>query len=211
LQGALGYEITQALFVGENTLVVEGPSDLLYLKAFSSRLAAKGRTGLSPRWTICPVGGVDKVPAFVGLFGGRHLKVAVLVDLAGGQKKKVEELRRQGEVLQQNGVFTYAGITNKAESDVEDMLGDELYITLVNRALSLPATRKIAVPADSPLRIVKYVEEAVRLLPDLPLFDHYSPAEHFIQMGPKSTDKLPGIADADARFERLFVQLNGLV
>jgi predicted ATP-dependent endonuclease of OLD family len=31
LQAALGYEITQSLFVGEHTLLVEGPSDILYI------------------------------------------------------------------------------------------------------------------------------------------------------------------------------------
>ena len=34
LQGALGYEITQSLFIGDHSLLVEGPSDLLYLQAF---------------------------------------------------------------------------------------------------------------------------------------------------------------------------------
>ena len=32
LQGALGYEITQTLFIGANSLLVEGPSDLLYIR-----------------------------------------------------------------------------------------------------------------------------------------------------------------------------------
>ena len=31
LQGALGYELCQTLFVGPNCLIVEGPSDLRYL------------------------------------------------------------------------------------------------------------------------------------------------------------------------------------
>lgn len=31
LQGALGYEITQSLFVGKHTLLVEGPGDILYI------------------------------------------------------------------------------------------------------------------------------------------------------------------------------------
>ena len=35
LQGALGYEIHQTLFVGPNSLVVECPSDMLYLRAVS--------------------------------------------------------------------------------------------------------------------------------------------------------------------------------
>ena len=43
LQGALGYEITQSLFVGEHTLLVEGPSDVLYLQALSAALRARNK------------------------------------------------------------------------------------------------------------------------------------------------------------------------
>ncbi|MFP3449507.1 hypothetical protein SB765_31760, partial [Pseudomonas sp. SIMBA_067] len=42
LQGALGYEITQSLFVGKNTLLVEGPSDILYLQAPSMAVQQRG-------------------------------------------------------------------------------------------------------------------------------------------------------------------------
>ncbi len=38
LQAALGYEITQTLFIGEHSLLVEGPSDLLYIQWASDRL-----------------------------------------------------------------------------------------------------------------------------------------------------------------------------
>ena len=62
LQGALGYEIYQTLFVGPNCLVVEGVSDLLYIQVISAILQEKERVGLSSKWTITPVGGSDKVP-----------------------------------------------------------------------------------------------------------------------------------------------------
>jgi hypothetical protein len=58
LQGALGYEITQSLFVGKHVLLVEGASDILYLQAFSQALTSRKRNGLDPRWTICPSGGI---------------------------------------------------------------------------------------------------------------------------------------------------------
>ena len=47
LQGALGYEIYQTLFVGPNSVVVEGASDLLYIQALSAiltRMAARVST-----------------------------------------------------------------------------------------------------------------------------------------------------------------------
>jgi hypothetical protein len=70
LQGALGYEITQSLFVGEHTLLVEGPSEILNFQVMSAELAARKRTGLDRRWTVCPCNGIDKVQAFMSLFGG---------------------------------------------------------------------------------------------------------------------------------------------
>lgn len=62
LQGALGYEIQQTLFIGPNSLVVEGVADMLYLRAVSGELEREGRTGLSEEWVITPVGGSGKVP-----------------------------------------------------------------------------------------------------------------------------------------------------
>jgi hypothetical protein len=47
LQEAFGYDITQTLFIGKNTLLVEGPSDILYLTYFSNKLSCVGRVSLN--------------------------------------------------------------------------------------------------------------------------------------------------------------------
>ena len=47
LQGSLGYEIHQTLFVGPNSLVVEGSSDLIYIQTISALLQEQGNY-------ICP-------------------------------------------------------------------------------------------------------------------------------------------------------------
>src|SRR5665213_2472537 len=98
LQAALGYDITQTLFIGENCLLVEGPSDLLYLQWASDQLRSQGRNFLDPRWTITPCGGITKIPSFLALFGGNKLHVAALTDYGEGDKKKVRELR-ESELL----------------------------------------------------------------------------------------------------------------
>lgn len=125
LQGALGYAISQTLFVGENTLLVEGPSDILYLQALSAALRRRGRTGLDARWTLCPAGGIGNVQSFVSLFAGNALNIAVLCDLAAGERGKVELLRRR-DVLKSGRVRTVAEFTGQDEADVEDLLGPEL-------------------------------------------------------------------------------------
>lgn len=207
LQGALGYEITQSLFVGKDTLLVEGPSDLLYIKAFSSELHQRGRTRLDPRWTVCPAGGVDKVAAFMSLFGGNGLHVAVLTDFASGQKKKVEDLRRSA-LLRAGHVLTADTFAAQAEADVEDLLGADLYSALVGAsvAASVPSA-----PAGS--RCVKFTEDHFRMTPSLPVFDHYAPASYFVEhKHAVFASVTPAVVSATLdRFERLFVALNGLL
>lgn len=89
---AMGFEVTQTLIIGKNTLLVEGPSDILYLQAASAALKATGRKHLSSLWAICPSGGIDKVLPFVRLFYGNKLNIAVLTDFDRGQKRKLNDL-----------------------------------------------------------------------------------------------------------------------
>jgi hypothetical protein len=62
------------------------PSDILYLQVLSQALTKRRREGLSPMWTLCPSGGIDKIAPFVRLFGGNRINVAVLSDIANGNR-----------------------------------------------------------------------------------------------------------------------------
>lgn len=210
LQGALGYEITQSLFVGEHSLLVEGPGDILYLKAVSEELKAKGREPLDRRWTMCPAGGVDKVSAFMSLFGGNKLHVAVFIDYAHGHKKKVDELRRSA-LLRKGHVFTAEAYANLPEGDIEDVLGADAYVDLANRTLALkPGATIPSLPAGGG-RVLKWVEEQVRVLPGAPDFDHFTPAWYFFENRTKLFAEIAALGGALDRFERLFKDLNKLL
>lgn len=186
LQGHLGYEIAQSLFVGKNTLLVEGPSDILYLSAFSQELKRRGRTSLDPRWVVCPTGGIDKVWAFASLFGGNKLNIAVLCDYGSGDKKKVERLR-SSEILSTSQVRTAAEFTGKDESDIEDLIDASVYIKIINNAFDLKkgnnvSDTKLSGLSGKSARIVAKVEEVFRTLPpETPGFDHYTPAQWLLQ------------------------------
>jgi energy-coupling factor transporter ATP-binding protein EcfA2 len=212
LQAALGYVITQSLFVGEHTLLVEGPSDILYLKVVSTALAARGRTGLDKRWVICPSNGIDKVAAFLSLFGGNNLHVAVLVDYAKGQKKKVDQIK-ESKLLQDGHVFTITDFIQQDEGDVEDLFGAELYIKLVNAAYSqqLEPAKVLALAPDTP-RLIRKVEAAFKVLPlGAPEFDHYGPAAWLIENPKELRAKTTPVTEALDRFEELFGRLNALL
>ncbi len=214
LQGALGYEITQSLFVGRDTLLVEGPSDLLFLRAFSEHLLAHGGRGLSPRWTICPVGGLEKVGAFLSLFGGNKLSVAVLVDVGHGQKRTVEELKRLTDVLRKGRILTIPTYAGQQEADIEDLLGADGYVSLVNTAYGLAGAAALKIPSTPVPRIVNYVEAEMRTRTTVPEFDHYFPAEYLAanrEVFLKTGKGKSWVTDAAKCFQALFDDLNPLL
>ena len=212
LRAALGYDITQSLFVGENSLLVEGPSDLLYLKWASRQLVKRRRVGLDPRWTVTPVGGITKVGSFVSLFAGNKLHVAVLTDFHSGDKRKVRELK-ESEILEASHVFSAERFTDQSEADVEDILGRDFYVEIVNRCYHLEGQKRLADIRDetSPRLVLDEVKDHFRLVAtDCPEFDHVPPAVYLTECESDFND-FPGVDAALARFGRLFQNLNSLL
>jgi len=210
LQGALGYEIHQTLFIGPNSLVVEGASDLLYIQTISGILQTKGRVGLDSRWTITPVGGSDKVPTFVALIGSqKNLNIATLIDFQKSHQQMIENLYKR-KLLEKSHVLTFADFTGKPEADIEDMLDEDFYIDLVNQEYygSLEVKLK-ALDLPSHPRIIARLEDyfSKNPLKASVQFNHYRPARYFAENVAKLT-----ISDATlGHFEAAFAALNALL
>lgn len=215
LQGALGYEVTQSLFIGANTLLVEGPSDILYLQVLSQALIKRGREGLSNKWALCPSGGIDKIAPFVRLFGGNGINVVVLSDIANGDKTKIESLKK-AEILKAGHFFTCADFVDQSEADIEDLFEGGLFIELLNGCYTPPSSHLVTAEALSAAlstpRIVKKAEALFKLMPpSVQEFNHFSPARWLLEN--------PSILDSDSaavtatldRFEQVFKVFNKLV
>ncbi len=213
LQGALGYDIYQTLFIGPNSLIVEGPSDLLYIQVMSAVLGSLGRTSLSPQWTITPVGGAEKVPTFVALLGAqRGLKIATLLDIKAEERQTIENLYKR-KLLKKQNVLTFADFTDATEADIEDMFGVDFYLRLLNAEFGTALAKPIA---ESQLR-----SKAPRVLAKLeayftehPLkgqhvFNHYRPARYFAEKSGELSSTIP--SDVLDRFEAAFAALNRLL
>ena len=209
LQGALGYEIHQTLFVGPNSLVVEGVSDLLYLQTMSGLLQEKGEPGLSEKWTITPVGGSDKIPTFVALIGAQaNLNVAVLLDFQKRDRQRIENLFKK-KLLGQKQVLTYAHFVSASEADVEDLFDPEFYLRLVNGAFG-SSISAADLPDDHP-RILRRIEHHFEQqpLPDNVNFNHYRPARYLNQELGSLADKID--EETLSRFRQVFETLNSLL
>jgi predicted ATP-dependent endonuclease of OLD family len=213
LQGALGYEIYQTLFVGPNSLVVEGVSDLLYLQTISAFLQEEGRNGLSSKWTITPVGGSDKVPTFVALIGAQKgLKVATLIDIQKKDRQVIENLYKK-KLLKKSHVFSFADFTGTDEADIEDMFESDFYLKLVEvefrSDLQKPLT--LAELNNNIPRMIVRLEEYFKKYPmnnDIQ-YNHYRPARYFsenLNLLKKDISK-----ETLDRFEEVFKKLNALL
>jgi hypothetical protein len=196
LQAALGYQLSQTLFVAPDNLIVEGPSDIVYLQVLSSHLRSLGRTGLDDRWAIVPAGGMDKIPPLVSLFGSQ-LNLAVILDVGSRGNQRVDSLVTRG-ILEPTKLFPLTEITGSIEADVEDLFGAGFYLNLL-RESGVAQVEESELPPGP--RLLKRLDQ------HMGRFDHYRPAVHLQR---EQGVLLPGLgADALDRFESLFEKVNG--
>jgi len=213
LQGALGYDIAQTLFIGPNCLIVEGVSDLLYIQAISAVLSECEREALSEKWTITPVGGSDKVPAFVALLGAqKQLTLGTLIDFQSKDAQTIENLYKR-RLLEKSNVLTFADFTGTSEADIEDMFEPDFYVKLVNGEFAKELPKKIR-DSDLPSGIPRVLVRLKKHFDDKPLkgtskFNHYRPARYFAEKVAALKSDLS--AATLERFEAAFKKLNGLL
>lgn len=216
LQGALGYSLTQSLFIGKHTVLVEGPGDILYLQALSAELLRRQRIGLDPKWVMCPAGGIDKIQSFVSLFAGNSLDVIALSDYTKKDKTKLENLRKS-EIIKDGGVLSIADFVTQEEADIEDLFDPLLFCTIVNGTYELkggheidPAKLKAA--DENTERQVKKAEAYFNVLPEpTPLYSHFTPASWLLLHPEILTGDAEPILVTLERAETLFKALNGLM
>jgi predicted ATP-dependent endonuclease of OLD family len=196
LQAALGYDLSQNLFVGANSLVIEGTSDFIYISAISRHLERLGRSHLDlRRWTLTPVGGASGIPTFVALLGSR-LNVTVLVDADAKVNQRLTDLVVKG-LLQSQRLVTVGQAIGKTRADIEDLFTPDEYVTLHNKAFGTAVKVPDLPPGDGP--IVKRLEQRVGA------FDHGRPAEVML----RDPDVVKTLSEETLkRFEKLFELVN---
>lgn len=199
LQAALGYQLSQTLFVAPDTLLVEGPSDVLYLQVLSEHLHDLGRAGLDDRWVLAPAGGLSKIPTFVSLLGAQ-LNVAVLLDVASNASQRLDGLVDRN-VLDRARVVPTTDFVDGDEADIEDLLGESFYLQLLADAgIGEITVRQLSTGG----RLLKRAEAALG-----GRFNHYRPAQHLQR---HASTLLPALDDAAlTRFQTLFTRVNALL
>jgi hypothetical protein len=197
LVGALGYQLLRPLSLGPDTLVVNGPTELLYLEVLSGFLRDTGQDFLDPRWVLAPAGGLDGLPVLAALLGA-PVEAAVLIDAATGDHL-VRSLLQRGVLLPER-VVSLPELVGEAEAGVEDLLGEPFYLRLLGAAgIGKPSLEEVQGPG----RLVTRVERAL----GQPV-DRYRAARTLLA---KQAELLPGLpAEIVDRFSGLFAAVNRL-
>lgn len=206
LQAALGYDLTQTLFVGPHNLLVEGPSDLLYLQVVSSKLEAEGKTFLDPRWTIVPIGGADKVHTFASLLGAQELNIVAILDVKPEDKQKIDNLKEH-KFLKNGNLILLSEYTGTDFADIEDMIGKDNYINLINTVYPDINLKESDLKGKDP-RIVKQIGDHFKKQKiNNGRLNHYKPAS-YLNSNSDRIDKIFSDKSYVEKFEKIVQEIN---
>ena len=115
IRTSLGIDLTDSLFLGNQTVMVEGPSDQIYIQQFI-KLIQKTNKNISNRFVLA-IGGISKTEYFITFFGSQGLAYVALLD----STNKFEGNTRIIKINPKNKFRE-----EQQDFDIEDMIGNEL-------------------------------------------------------------------------------------
>jgi predicted ATP-dependent endonuclease of OLD family len=197
LQGALGYDLVQHLFVAKNNVILEGTSDFVYLTVMSDFLREQGKKSLNEKWSLIPVGGADLIPTFAALLGN-HLDVTILLDARKEGNQKLSNLAAKG-YLKGKRIITIGEIVGRKLADIEDLFEEGDYLTIYNETFG--TTHRVA-----ELQGTDQIVSKIARRENVERFDHGKPADYFLR---NKLDILPKLsATSLVNFEALIERIN---
>lgn len=141
VHAALGISVAESLMLGCTPVIVEGPSDQIYLSAIKTLLIASGRLTPGREMVFPPAGGVKGVKAVASVLGSKEDDMPlVLVDSDDAGQKLVKDLRAGLYQGMTERVIEFGDITTLAGAEVEDLIPHDVLVREVDRWFRGPET-----------------------------------------------------------------------
>jgi predicted ATP-dependent endonuclease of OLD family len=195
LQAALGYDIAQNLFIGNQNVILEGISDFIYLSAISGHLESSGRNHLSESTRLLPAGGASNIPTFIALIGSR-LDVVVVLD-GNSDAQRIENAIAKAR-FDQAKILQVDSFCKVSKADIEDLFEPSEYLDLYNATFGPSVSLSDLKGKD---RIVKRIARHMGAE-----FNHGLVGAHFLRNLDSSISSLS--TDTIDRFEKLIEAIN---
>lgn len=138
---ALGAGIADSLFGSHSNILVEGPSDKIYIDALSNYFRRRNRAdeALDPdEVSVINVGGADKMPYFARLIDAEGYDYTILLDNDNKGRNRKEELVSEHDISSEN-VFLISDFVpgvDGFDSEIEDLFDHNFFYDMVIEAYS---------------------------------------------------------------------------
>lgn len=209
LQSALGYQLSQTMFIGRKNLIVEGMTDYWILNSASALLESGGKTSLKDDFAFSPAGGGTKSVLLSTMYSSQDLQVGVLLDADSEGKNAYEQIVKN-KILKSDKVLLLNEILGKTNSmSLEDLFPEEYYLKFVEKSYQEELNgKKIVLESDNPM-IIKRIEAFFKK-ENLGEFHKSRPAREIMnEFGSTSLDTLPNTLVE--KLEKVFEAINKIM
>jgi energy-coupling factor transporter ATP-binding protein EcfA2 len=132
LHAAISVDLAESQFLGSSTLIVDGNAELLYLRTVSRYMKEHRRGSLDERWSLLPVGGLEKMPTFTA-FLAPQVYVVAIQGMPRTVPQRLQSLLDR-KIISSKQLISLSDITGSKEAGIEDMLDEDLYLRLLNES-----------------------------------------------------------------------------
>ena len=140
LQAAAGYAMLRGLLTQHDNVLVEGMTDYYLLHALSDHCRKASLETLPESMHIVPCGGVPMVGKLASLFLGEGARALVLLDGDKAGRDAKSSLYRDLYKGNESGVLLLDEVLGGTDTEIEDIVGEEVFLAVVNAALGLSLT-----------------------------------------------------------------------
>ena len=134
VHAALGLTVSKTLFLGCETVIVEGTADQILMSVIKTYMVRKGLSKPRAELLFVPAGGVSGITAVVSILTGKDEKLPfVIVDADKPGIDKCVNLRKIVYQTEQKRVTTTEEIIGVAGSEIEDLFPPKLFADVVGR------------------------------------------------------------------------------
>lgn len=128
IHAAIGLTVSDTLLLGSVPVLVEGPSDQIYLQLIKNHLIGLSKFNLGKELVFIPTGGVKGMSPVIKILLGRENELPIaLIDSDKQGEQKIKQLRNGLYKDEKEKVIPVADILGEGEYEIEDLLpNDEL-------------------------------------------------------------------------------------
>lgn len=134
VHAALGLSVSDILFQGCKPIIVEGPSDQIYLSAIKQVLIAEKKFALKEECIFVPSGGVKGIQGVVSLLGGKQGKLPIVIVDSDKSGKDAKTKLTSGLYKDcKNNILETSEYTIIENAEVEDLIPIDFLLNGINK------------------------------------------------------------------------------